>query len=86
MDGLPSVDRNNKATLLLTIPRCTSKSYAKDLSSRILTLLSAGKHTRPFRHAHRCRPATVLRPEGLIRILLKCARAGNRRVLAWILT
>ena len=26
--GLISADRNNKATLLLTIPRCTSKSYA----------------------------------------------------------
>lgn len=84
--GLISADRNNKATLLLTIPRCTSKSYAKDLSSRILTLLSAGKHTQPFRYAHRCRPARVLRPESLILILLKCARAGNRRVLAWILT
>lgn len=30
--GLISADRNNKATLPLTIPRCTSKSYAKDPS------------------------------------------------------
>jgi hypothetical protein len=32
--GLISADRNNKATLLLTIPR-SLKSYAKDLSSPI---------------------------------------------------
>ena len=30
--GLISVDRNNKATLLLTIPRSLFKSSAKDLS------------------------------------------------------
>lgn len=30
--GLISVDRNNKATLPLTIPGRTFKSYAKDLS------------------------------------------------------
>ena len=29
--GLISVDRSNKATLLLTIPRPVFKSYAKDL-------------------------------------------------------
>ena len=36
--GLRSVDRNNKATLLLTRPRGTIKSYAKDLSPRIVKL------------------------------------------------
>ena len=37
-DRLPSVDRNNKATLLLT-GRCgTNKSYAKDLSPRMVKL------------------------------------------------
>lgn len=30
--SLISADRNNKATLLLTILRCTTQSYAKDLS------------------------------------------------------
>lgn len=47
--SLISADRNNKATLLLTILRCTSKSYTKDLSPRMSTLLFAGKHTKPFR-------------------------------------
>ena len=47
--SLISADRNNKATLLLTILRCTFKSSAKDLSPRIMTLLYAGKHTKPFR-------------------------------------
>ena len=38
MDGLPSADRNNKATLLLTGPDCTIKSSAKDSSPRIVKL------------------------------------------------
>ena len=33
--GLVSADRNNKATLPLTTPRSTTKSYAKDLSPSI---------------------------------------------------
>jgi hypothetical protein len=36
--GLRSVDRNNKATLLLTRPSGTIKSYAKDLSPRMVKL------------------------------------------------
>ena len=36
--GLGSVDRNNKTTLLLTPPIYTTKSYAKDLSPRIVKL------------------------------------------------
>ena len=36
--GLASVDRNNKATLLLTAPRCITKSYAKVLSPRMVKL------------------------------------------------
>ena len=63
--GLRSVDRNNKATLLLTILRCTSKSSAKDLSPLINTLLSADKHPKPFRNEHRCQPAMVQRPKAL---------------------
>jgi hypothetical protein len=42
IDGLVSADRNNKATLPLTTPRCTIKSSAKDLSPRIVKLLTAG--------------------------------------------
>ena len=38
INGLVSADRNNKATLLLTTPRCTIKSSAKDLSLRIVKL------------------------------------------------
>ncbi|KAI1769728.1 hypothetical protein F4818DRAFT_435407, partial [Hypoxylon cercidicola] len=36
--GLPSADRNNKATLLLTGPFCTAKSSAKDLIPRVFKL------------------------------------------------
>lgn len=59
--SLISTDRNNKATLLFTILRCTFKSSAKDLSPRIITLLSASKHPKPFRNEHRCQPAMVQR-------------------------
>lgn len=60
--GLTSADRNNKATLLLTIPRCTAKSYTYDLSPRTsMTLQSAGKRPRPFRPGHRCQPSMVQR-------------------------
>ena len=34
-EGLPSADRNNKATLLLTGPFRTAKSSAKDLTPRV---------------------------------------------------
>jgi hypothetical protein len=37
-DGLPSADRNNKATLLLTGPFRTAKSSAKDLTLLVLKL------------------------------------------------
>ena len=37
-DGLPSADRNNKATLLLTGPFRTAKSSAKDLTPLVLKL------------------------------------------------
>ena len=37
--GLISEDRSNKATLLLTIPRCLFKSSAKDLSPPIFEIL-----------------------------------------------
>ena len=39
--GLRSVDRNNKATRLLTRPDATTKSYAKDLSPRMVKLQCA---------------------------------------------
>lgn len=74
--GLISADRNNKATLLLTIPRCTSKSYTNDLSSRKMTLQSAGKHPRPFRQGHRRQPAMVQRrhKDALFVSIYCCAR------------
>jgi hypothetical protein len=40
-DGLPSADRNNKATLLLTGPFRTAKSSAKDLTPLVLKLQCA---------------------------------------------
>lgn len=42
--GLPSADRNNKATLLLTGPFRTSKSSAKDLTPLVLKLQFAKYH------------------------------------------
>ena len=47
-EGLPSADRNNKATLLLTGPFRTSKSSAKDLTPRVSKLQYAN-HRRPLR-------------------------------------
>jgi hypothetical protein len=38
INGLASADRNNKATLPLTAPRCAIKSSAKDLSLRTVKL------------------------------------------------
>lgn len=37
-DGLASIDRNNKTTLLFTAPYNTIKSYAKDSSPRMVKL------------------------------------------------
>lgn len=54
--GLISTDRNNKATLLLTIPSSAFKSSAKDLSSPIFVLLSRGYHSH----------ASVLRDPSLV--------------------
>ena len=47
-DGLPSADRNNKATLLLTGPFRTAKSSAKDLTPLVLKLQYA-KYQDTFR-------------------------------------
>ncbi len=47
-EGLPSADRNNKATLLLTGPFRTTKSSAKDSSPRASKLQSAN-HRRALR-------------------------------------
>jgi hypothetical protein len=43
-NGLPSADRNNKATLLLTGPFHTAKSSAKDLTPLVLKLQYAKYH------------------------------------------
>ena len=55
--SLISADRNNKATLLLTILRCTFKSSASDLSLRVVTLRSVGRVQSPFRQWKRVPPA-----------------------------
>ena len=49
INGLVSADRNNKATLPLTTPRCAIKSSAKDLSLRIVKLQYIGKDHQLFR-------------------------------------
>ena len=82
--GLISADRNNKATLLLTIPRCTFKSYAKDLSPRMVTLPSAGKTRRLS--ATRPVPACCGAAAEALFVSVSDVRGENRRVLAWILT
>ena len=48
--GLISADRNNKATLLLTIPSSVFKSSAKDLSSPISYLRFRGDWQHTFVH------------------------------------
>ena len=41
-DGLRSIARNNKATRLFTRPWDATKSYARDLTPRMVKLQSAG--------------------------------------------
>src|SRR4029434_8643697 len=53
-DGLPSADRNNKATLLLAGPFRTTKSSAKDLIPRVPKLQYAN-YRRPLRGRRRNR-------------------------------
>jgi hypothetical protein len=81
--GLGSVDRNNKATLLLTPPFRTIKSYAKDLSPRIVKLQDVSEYYG-LSPQHRCQPAKI-QGQGPIRIRLRCV-GENHRFLAWILT
>jgi hypothetical protein len=49
--GLISADRNNKATLPLTIPRCIFKSSAKDFTTPIFEIIIRSQDTQPFRYA-----------------------------------
>ena len=56
--GLPSADRNNKATLQLTGPYRTIKSYAKVLSPRMVALQDASWR-RGLPPRRRCRPARI---------------------------
>ena len=82
-DRLRSVDRNNKTTLLLTRRCGTNKSYAKDLSPRMVKLqdvsqspgLPPGPNYQPAR----------IQGQRPIRIQLRCV-GENHRFLAWILT
>src|SRR4029450_2146648 len=63
-DGLPSADRNNKATLLLTGPFRTAKSSAKDLTPLVLKLQYAKYHD-------------ALPPPGDTRLLRRQAEASS---------
>ncbi len=57
-DGLGSADRNNKATLQLTPPCGTSKSYARDSTPRNVKLQSASQRG-PIAGHRRRQPAMV---------------------------
>ena len=83
INGLVSADRNNKATLPLTTPRCAIKSSAKDLSLRIVKLQFVSSTPGLLPGAGR-QPAKV-QGQRPIRIRLRCV-GGNRPFLAWILT
>ena len=50
--GLISVDRSNKTTLLLTIPRSLFKSSAKDLSPPIFEIAIRVTHLTLGRHLY----------------------------------
>ena len=80
--GLPSADRNNKATLLLTGPFRTAKSSAKDLIPRVPKLQYANyRHPLPWQRTSR-----LLRCEAGAYSYSSTACGRYRRVLAWILT
>jgi|SRR5258705_1205847 hypothetical protein len=61
--GLVSADRNNKATLPLTTPRCTIKSSAKDLSLRIVKLQYTREENRFFHPLTRCESDAIQGPK-----------------------
>ncbi len=82
-NGLPSMDRNNKATLPFTGPRAATKSYAKASTPGMVKLQDAGQRLGlPPRR--RCRQAKI-QGQRPIRIRLRYL-GRNHRVLAWILT
>jgi hypothetical protein len=83
-EGLASADRNNKATLLLTAPCPTIKSYAKDLFPRMVKLQYASKVNLVSRGT----PGASLlrfRAEAYSYSSTMCG-SKNYRFLAWILT
>ena len=63
INGLVSADRNNKATLPLTTPRCTIKSSAKDLSLRIVKLQYTDENNGLFRPPLRCQSDAIQSPK-----------------------
>ena len=81
-DGLPSADRNNKATLLLTGPFRTAKSSAKDLTPLVLKLQYAKYHNHSSVAVEES-PAKTLSRSLFLSI---CTCGWYHRVLAWILT
>lgn len=81
-DGLPSADRNNKATLLLTGPFRTAKSSAKDLTPLVLKLQYA-KYQNHSSVAVEESPAET-QSRSLFLSIYTCG--WYHRVLAWILT
>ena len=78
--SLPSADRNNKATLLLTGLRRTTKSSAKDLSRRWLLLQYVSRRTTIL-----ARPPMLTCWDTRPKPILVRVRGGCRRFLARIL-
>src|SRR5271168_1765242 len=70
-NGLGSIDRNNKATLLFTPPCFTTKSYAKELFPRMIKLQDVS-WCQGIPPRHGCRPARI-QGQRPIRIQLRCA-------------
>lgn len=81
-DGLPSADRNNKATLLLTGPFRTAKSSAKDLTPLVLKLQYAKYRSHTSVTVEESPAKTLSR--SLFLSIYTCG--WYHRVLAWILT
>ncbi|GIY42594.1 hypothetical protein CDAR_467051 [Caerostris darwini] len=81
-DGLPSADRNNKATLLLTGPFRTAKSSAKDLTPLVLKL----QYAKYQDHSSVAVEKSPAETQSRSLFLSICTCGWYHRVLAWILT
>ena len=84
--GLISVDRNNKATLLLTIPRSIFKSSTKDLSCPIFEIVNQRTFLLHCTEGLRLNFMALELHKQLYSCTCNKRQGRNRRFLAWILT